>query len=417
MTRFNVLLAMVGAGVLAAAMTADERQAPVNQQAPLVNQNMPQPNQQAAPASRQAAPASPDAAPASQKEAPSRSEARDRGLTWLSEHQAADGSWGQRYKLAVTSFSCLARLATDEDPFAGPGGRSLEKGLNYILAQQKDGMFAQQGGNWIHGQGFATLALSEAYGRSLTCKTKPDMDMKAVREVVAKAVGQIAAHQSNSGGWWYTPGNKNGHEGSTTVCAVQALVSADNYGIPIDKEVLARGFEYLKQCQNPDGGFDYQLGPGNASMKEGTAGGVATLGLMQKFDYLVMMKGYQFLLKTTPQVISRERFPYYGHFYGIMGMRLLGQEFKDFRDKTDGYITGAQTDVLSWQRPDGSWPIRGSHLTGAESEDYATAFASLILSIPDGRLSIFNRQKPKPPTVTANALASLTIACKPGNSP
>ena len=59
------------------------------------------------------------------------------------------------------------------------------------------------------------------------------------------------------------------HEGSTTVCAVQALVSADNFGIEIDKAVLALGFEYLKKCQNPDGGFDYQLGPGTVSMKEG----------------------------------------------------------------------------------------------------------------------------------------------------
>ena len=39
-------------------------------------------------------------------------------------------------------------------------------------------------------------------------------------------------------------------------------------------------------------------------MKEGTAGGVATLGLMRKFDYVVMMKGYQFLQKLGPGAIS-----------------------------------------------------------------------------------------------------------------
>ncbi len=132
-------------------------------------------------------------------------------------------------------------------------------------------------------------------------------------------------------------------------------------------------------------------------MKEGTAGGVATLGLMRKFDYLVMMKGYQFLLKTTPQAIGRERFPYYGHFYGTMGMRLLGQEFKSFRDKTNAYIAGAQKDLVSWRQEGGSWPVKGwvKANSGGESAAYATAFAALTLSVPDGRESNFNRHLPK----------------------
>ena len=285
-------------------------------------------------------------------------------------------------------------LGHEDEPFQGDAGRSLVRALNYLLSKQTEGMFVREGHTWIHGQGFATLALSEAYGRSLTCKTKPDLDMKKVHDTVSQAVGHIAKHQSASGGWWYTPGSPGQHEGSTTVCAVQALVSADNYGVEIDNTVLARGFEYLKKCQNPDGGFDYQLGD-TVSMKEGTAGGVATLGLMKKFDYLVMMNGYQFLLKITPQAISSERFPYYGHFYGIMGMRLLGQEMKDLRDKTSGYIAGVYKDLLSWQQEDGSWPVKSWVKESGETDAYATAFTTLTLSIPDGRLSIFNRDRPK----------------------
>ncbi len=319
----------------------------------------------------------------------------DRGLAWLAKHQAANGSWGKQYTVAVTSFACLARLAATEEPFEGEQGRSLVQGLKFLLSQQQEGQFVNQGHTWIHGQGFGTLALSEAYGRSLTCKTKPDLDMKVVRDVVAKAVAVIAKHQSTSGGWWYRPGSRGNHEGSTTVCAVQALVSADNYGIEIDRAVLARGFEYLKKCQNPDGGFDYTMGSGTTSMKEGTAGGVATLGLMRKFDYLVMINGYKFLLKITPQAIGRERFPYYGHFYGIMGMRLLGQEMKNMREQTGGYIAGARKELVSWQQEDGSWPVKAwVKSSGGESHAYATAFATLTLSVPDGRLSIFNRDRP-----------------------
>jgi hypothetical protein len=325
--------------------------------------------------------------------------AREKGLTWLAKNQAADGSWGKTFTIATTSFACLSYLAASDEPYTQDRGKVLIKGLNFLIANQQDGTFKTQAGNWIHSQGFATLALSEAYGRSLFCKTKPDMDMKKVRSIVAGAVQAIAKNQSTSGGWWYVPGSPGQHEGSTTVCAVQAIVSAQNYGIEIDEKVLNNGFEYLKKCQSPDGGFNYQQGDGT-SMKEGTAAAVATLGLMKKFDFGVMINGYKFLLKITPAAISAERFPYYGHFYGSMAMQLLGQEYKEdkeFREKTAGYIAGVHKDLLSWQAPDGTWPIKGAHFqsTGQEATGYATAFATLVLEVPEARLSIFNREPPK----------------------
>jgi hypothetical protein len=326
--------------------------------------------------------------------------ARDKGLEWLAKNQSADGSWGKQYTVAVTSFACLAYMSAADEPFAAAHAKPLTKGLEFLLNNQKDGVFNAQGHSWIHGQGFATLALSEAYGRSLFCKTKPDLDIKKIRDVVAKAVEVIATNQSDSGGWWYTQGNKGDHEGSTTVCAVQALVSANNFGIKIDKRVLDRGFDYLKKCQTPAGGFNYKLGDGS-NMKEGTAAGVATLGLMQQFDTDVMIKGYKFLLEVGPAGISAERFPYYGHFYGCMGMQLLGQEFKedkDTREKTQGYITAAQKAVAEWQAEDGSFPVKGWMLQGnAENAGYSTAFATLLLGIPEARLSIYNRTPPKLP--------------------
>jgi hypothetical protein len=326
--------------------------------------------------------------------------ARNKGLAWLSKHQAANGSWGKTHSIAVTSFACLSYLSASDEPFASPHSKALVKGLEYLMSMQKDGMFPTQGHTWIHGQGFGTLALSEAYGRSLLCKTKPDMDMKKVREAVAKGVEIIAKNQSNSGGWWYTPGNKSNHEGSTTVCAVQALVSASNYKIPIDKKVLDLGFDYLKKCQNEDGGFDYRLGD-STSMKEGTAAAVSTLGLMKKFDYTVMIKGYQFLLKITPATITKERFPYYGHFYGTMGMHLLWQEYKvdkTFRTNTQTYIAAVQKDLLALQNKEGAWPVLAwMKSSGGEDASFSTAYATLALFVPEARLSIYNRTPPKLP--------------------
>ena len=324
--------------------------------------------------------------------------ARDKGLAWLAENQGNDGAWGKQYSIAVTSFACLAYLAATDEPFEGPHAPALHRGLEFLVVQQTDGKWPKQGHTWIHGQGFAALALAEAYGRSLLCKTKPDIDTKKLRDILGKAVAVIAAHQSDSGGWWYTPGAKHKHEGSTTVTAVQALVTAHSFGVPIDEEVLAKGFEYLKQCQNRDGGFDYQLGPGETSMKEGTAADVATLALMKKFDYTVMLNAYKFLLKVTPARISRERFPYYGHFYGCMGMKLFGDEMTPYQPQTGAYIAAAQHDVVKWQREDGSWPRLGwMTSSGERTPAYATAFAALLLSVPEARLSIFSRDPPKLP--------------------
>jgi Prenyltransferase and squalene oxidase repeat len=334
--------------------------------------------------------------------------AREKGLDWLTKNQADDGSWGKSYTIGVTSLGCLAYLSAADEPFTGDRGKALVKGLQFLLANQKDALFPTQGQSvktWIHGQGFATLALAEAYGRSLSCKVKPDIDVKKIRAVVAQSVKEIAKNQSTRGGWWYTPGAPNQDEGSTTVCAVQALVSADNFGVEIDPKVLANGFEYLKKSQNKDGSFNYILGDGS-SMKGGTAAGVATLALMKKFDFKVMVNSYKYLLDFTPAGMSAEHlpwyFPYYGHYYGCMGMHLLGQEFKDdkeFSTNTAGYIAGTQKDLVSWQQKDGAWENKGwvAKMEKAENNGYATAFATLTLFIPEGRLSIYNRIPPMLP--------------------
>jgi hypothetical protein len=339
----------------------------------------------------------PRAAEAATREAPW-PVARARGLAWLSSHRNADDSYGRTYTVATTGLACLAFLSASDDPFAGEAGKPLVEALEWLARTQKDGLFPQQGHTWIHGQGFATLALAEAYGRILLGKPAPDLDPSGLATVVQRAVGKIVETQSTSGGWWYVPGAPHEHEGSTTVCAVQALVAAANFGFVVDPATLERGFEYLKRCQNPDGGFDYKEGPGTESMKEGTAAGVATLALMKKFDYEVTTRGVDFLLKLGADAMGRERFPYYGHLYATMGMTLFAEEM-GAAPKVAPYVEPARRDVLSWQAKNGSWPVKGWLVSngGGEEAAYSTAFACLVLSVPERRLSVFSRTPPKLP--------------------
>lgn len=84
-----------------------------------------------------------------------------------------------------------------------------------------------------------------------------------------------------------------------------------------------------------------------------------------------------------------------------MGMQLLGQEFKDDKatsTKTQDYIAAAQKDVASWLQPNGAFTLKGWALGGnIENEAYSTAFATLVLGVPEARLSIYNRKAPKLP--------------------
>jgi hypothetical protein len=85
-----------------------------------------------------------------------------------------------------------------------------------------------------------------------------------------------------------------------------------------------------------------------------------------------------------------------------MGMQLLGQEFKedkDYREKTRGYVAAAQKDVAGWQQQDGSFPVKGWFKDGGENQGYATAFGTLVLGVPEARLSVYNRTPPKLPKV------------------
>jgi hypothetical protein len=84
-----------------------------------------------------------------------------------------------------------------------------------------------------------------------------------------------------------------------------------------------------------------------------------------------------------------------------MGMQLLGQEFADDKAtlaKTQDYIAAAQKDIAGWLQQDGAFPLKGWFQDGnQENLGYSTAFGTLVLGVPEGRLSIYNRKAPKLP--------------------
>jgi rhamnogalacturonyl hydrolase YesR len=333
------------------------------------------------------------------KEDKALTQAIQEGLDYLVKTQKGDGSWGKRFTIAVTSFSGLAMLAYDERPFNSRYSDALMGAYRFIIKKCKQGMFPQQGHTWIHGQGFATLFLAEFYGKVLLAKKDLKVDKEKLKETIKRCVKQIQRYQSSTGGWWYRPEQpgQHEHENSTTVCAVQALRSAANYGIQISKDVLKNGFEYLKKCQNKDGGFRYKLHT-HKSMEPGSAGCLATLVLMKKLDHQVLLNGIDYLTDVKKRGLKDKRFPYYWYFYSAFAMKIIHEEYGKHQPQAGKWFDYVRDKLLKQQGKDGSWPLSGwiaSH--ESPSKDYSTAFALVALQVPKGNLSIFHREAPELP--------------------
>ena len=313
-------------------------------------------------------------------------EALERGLAFLAREQAKaiDGSFpkGDAREWApvgVTALGCLAFLAGGHQPGRGPYGKNTQRALDYLLSKadrnpnsKTYGYIGSEGDRHsrIHGHGYATLALAEALGMS--------PGNENLRGVLTQAVDRIQKSQSSEGGWGYEPIPGSFHEGSTTICVVQALRAARNAGVVVDSEIIARAVDYVSRLQAPDGTFRYQLHSEDTSVAL-TAAGIATLNMAGTYDAAPIQAG----IDAIWRLFGTERpmkFPDYERLY-------LAQAFWQLTDRThfDAWWPGELRRILSSQRADGSWS------SPAYGPAYATAVQCLVLAMPDGLLPIFQR--------------------------
>ena len=114
----------------------------------------------------------------------------------------------------------------------------------------------------MYSHGFGTLFLAEAYGMT----HRPE-----IREKLQKAVRLIIDTQNAEGGWRYQPVRRDA-DLSVTICQINALRAARNAGLFVPKETVENCIRYVKQSQNPDGGFRYMLQGGASAFPRSAAG-------------------------------------------------------------------------------------------------------------------------------------------------
>jgi Prenyltransferase and squalene oxidase repeat len=298
----------------------------------------------------------------------------EKGMTFLASRQQPNGEFGSRgsHASGITSLSAIAFMADGNLPGRGKYGQNVQKALDFILSQaQESGVL---GGADDHGvmysHGFATLFLAEVYGM-----TGDEM----VKEKLQRAVKLIQRSQNAQGGWRYNP-TPTDADVSVTICQVMALRAARDAGIKVERQVIERAIEYVKKCQNPDGGFNYRLGENHGSLFPRSAAGVATLfyaGINEGPD---IERGLAYLNRFRPgrggQGDMMNGFYFYGQYYAVQTMFLAGG------DHWDKWFPAIRKELLDMQLSNGSW-LR------EEGPEYSTAMALIILQIPKRYLPVF----------------------------
>jgi prenyltransferase beta subunit len=306
--------------------------------------------------------------------------ASDRGLAWLAQRQAPNGSFDAarqstpyRRNAGVVSLAGMAFMSAGSTPGRGPFGLQVDRALVYILEHCQDNGFITVRGAKSHGpmyeHGFATMFLAECYGMSM----RSDLEEKLQR-----AVDLIIRTQNDEGGWRYEPEPRDA-DISVTICQVMALRAARNAGIYVPPETIDRSVEYLRGCQNPDGGFSYMIRGGESAFPRSAAGVVALFGA-GIYEGEELTRGLDYLMRYLPRgTADRRDHYYYAQYYAAQAMWFAGGEY------WQRWYPAIAEQLLRLQHPDGYWsePLI--------CDEYATAMACITLQMPNNYLPIFQR--------------------------
>lgn len=309
-------------------------------------------------------------------------ESVDRGLAFLALLQEKDGCWqgGGAKSPAVTSLAIMAFLSAGHVPGEGPYQANLDKGIRWLLAQQReDGLFSSGEYGEMYHHGISTMMLCEVAAMTdakLARAIKPKLE-KAVKLILQ---AQRTEPGVNRGGWRY---RIEGTDADISVSGWQilALRGARNLGcdVPAQRIDLALGF--LQQCREPrSNGFGYV--PGSAPTNACTATSILALELCGKERHHsreALLAG-SYLLKNPLQ--PTEPHFHYTVYYTSQAMFQLGNNYWTvFRPNLHKLLLDSQQRNGSWLINDGPGP------------SYATAMSILALTVEYRLLPIYQRNE------------------------
>ncbi len=310
-------------------------------------------------------------------------EMTEKALDYLAKTQGPDGGWGDmQFKptnTGVTALACLAFMAEGSRPRVGRFGKTVDRGLEFILKNVKkgSGIIAGAGSNELgpmYEHALSTLALLMASG---------DMPWKSeMHEVLGNAVDSIKKSQKLDGGWRYAMTNQGDSDMSVTANVLWVLRTAKKCGFTVPKEAVDKGVKYIEKCALPDGTFRYRYWGLHASPSLGGTGIIALCNDGSMDHPLIgpardrIAYDYQ---RYTIEDLKARRYFVYGAFYASLGMYSCGDEY------FVPWFRKAVAVLATMQRKDGEF------FDEYDNTVYPTAMAAMILQVPLGYLPIYER--------------------------
>lgn len=269
-----------------------------------------------------------------------------RGLRWLSDHQNKDGSWGVKYKGAMTGYALLAFLGHGEGVESPAFGGNVRNGMERLIeeGERKQGRLSfssrWEGNQAPYEHGVATYALAELY----TFTHEP-----RIIPVLTEAVAHITAGQNPDGGWdyGYATGSKR-TDLSVSGWNIQALKAAHVTGLKLPgvDQALDRAMPMVKRLQGKEGGFGYVKAENRYSLT-----GVGVLALqMWKPDSRAIRAGVDFILDGPKVDYDGADADLYAWYYHTQAC------FQKGDDAWKKWNVVWQPEIVGHQSADGSWP-------------------------------------------------------------
>jgi len=300
----------------------------------------------------------------------------ERGLAWLAEHQAEDGAWNDGQSgPGVDGICVMAFLASGEEPNFGRWANPVRKALRHILLAQNETTGYLPNSMYHHG--FATLALSEAYGAvdeellwQGAEKRGPSI-AKALQLAIECAVN--SQKKNRWGGWRYSP-DATDADTSVSGAVLMGLLAARNAGMEVPDTTVDGAIEYFRRNTGRDGSVAYSGGIGGMgqSMNRSCIATLVTAISKQEDD-----KKYAATVKhITGRLEHREGgYPEYFRYYMAQALFQCDYEaWKKWNAETVRYLGETQAE-------DGSF----------NSSSYSTGMSLLALAVNYRFLPIYER--------------------------
>ncbi|MGD0899571.1 MAG: prenyltransferase/squalene oxidase repeat-containing protein [Thermoguttaceae bacterium] len=310
-------------------------------------------------------------------------------LTWLANHQLADGNWSFRnYTQRCRDATCTGPGSANADagatamgllPFLaaghthktdGPYRGNIAAGINWLIHHQgPDGNLAKGSSPPMYSHGMATMALCEAYGLS---------GDKNVGTAAQGAVNFIVkAQNQQTGGWRYNPGDP----GDTSVLGwqVMALKSAKMAGLSVGESAFTGAGKWLDGCMNGRNGHRYRYLPGGPTSHSMTSVGLLSrqyLGV--KRDSPMMADGVKYLMNHLPDAEPPN--VYYWYYASQVLHNMSGYEWDQWNRRMRKILVDSQCKESS-SCANGSWDPAGDTWGKVGGRLMVTSLAALTLEV------------------------------------